>query len=67
MQDLDLQVDTPEKLADVLRRAAEAFRESQCELQSAWQDDNAGRVWLHIAKALDVAACKVEQAINKYV
>jgi len=65
-RDLDLDVDAPEKVADVLRRAADQYRESQSELQSAWQDKEAGRIWLHIAKALDAAALKVEQSINKY-
>lgn len=66
MNDLDLDVDTPEKVANVLRRAADKFRESESELQSAWQDKFAGRVWRDIAKALDSAAIKVEMAINKH-
>lgn len=67
MADLDLDVDAPEKVADVLRRAADQFRESVGELQSTWQDRSAGKVWGDIAKALDAAAIKVEQAINRHM
>jgi hypothetical protein len=64
---LDLDVDTPEKVAQVLRAAAERFYESEGELQSAWQDRNAGRVWREFAKILERAADQCERAVSKYV
>ena len=63
---LDLDVDTPDKVADVLRRAAERFHESAVELSSAWQDPNAGRVWTHLARILESAADKADKAVEKH-
>lgn len=42
---LDLDVDSPEKVARILRNAAESYYESASELESAWQDRGAGRPW----------------------
>lgn len=58
---LNLDVDAPDKVAAVLRAAADAYTESHAELQSAWQDKNAGREWPAIAKILDQAAAKIEK------
>jgi hypothetical protein len=64
---LDLDVDCPEKVPQVLRRAADRFRESTGELQSAWQDEHAGKVWTAIATVLDRAAGSCETAIKKHL
>jgi len=66
MLDLDLNVDAPDKVAAVLRRAAEAYYATESELQAAWQDRTAGRVWREMAKALERAAIRCEQANNLY-
>jgi len=64
---MDLDVATPEEVSEVLRAAADKFRESQSELQSAWQDRNAGRVWGEFAKILESAAAKCDAAVFKHV
>jgi len=61
---LNLDVDTPEKVAPVLRRAAEAFFDAAGELESAWQDPHAGRPWQRIAKILDACAEKIDAALE---
>jgi len=43
------------------------FRESNSELQSAWQDRNAGNVWTALAKILERAADSCDKAIAKHV
>ena len=63
MRDLDLDVDAPDKVADVLRAAAEAYEESATELQSAWQDREAGRPWSRIARILERAADQIEKVL----
>ena len=60
MKNLDLDVDAPDQVAPVLRRAAEAYEESATELNSAWQDKSAGWPWHVIATVLKVAAKKIE-------
>jgi hypothetical protein len=67
MSQLDLDVDVPEKVPVALRRAVEHFEEAFSELQSAWQDRNAGRVWHEFAKILDRAADSCDRAIDKHV
>jgi hypothetical protein len=67
MDDLDLDVDKPEDVAKVLRRAAVKYREATPELQSAWQDPNAGKVWAAFARILDRAAEQCEDAVDKFV
>jgi hypothetical protein len=64
---LDLDVDSPEKVPQVLRRAADQFRQSTDELKSAWQDQHAGKVWTAIATILDRAASSCEQAIQEHL
>lgn len=63
---LDLDVAVPDQLANVLRRAAENFNQSYSELQSAWQDQQAGRVWAEFAKILERAAGQCDRACDKY-
>ena len=62
---LNLDVETPEQVAIVLRRAATAYAASAADLRSAHQDSNAGRPWERIARALDLTAIRVEQIINQ--
>lgn len=61
----DLDVDTPEKVPEILRQAAEAYDSSQGELQTAWQDKKAGHVWSKIAIVLENAADKIERYVRK--
>jgi len=61
MADLDLDVDAPDKVSDILRDAAEDYYESASELGSAWTDRSAGRVWTRIAKILEAAADKIDK------
>jgi hypothetical protein len=62
----DLDVAAPEQLAKVLRDTADKFRQSTLELQSAWQDPQAGRVWSEFARILERAADQSEKACDKY-
>jgi hypothetical protein len=62
--DLDLDVDAPDKVAPVLRRAAEKFYESASELEAAWQDKAAGRPWIKIAQILERAANSIDKALQ---
>lgn len=64
---LDLNVDAPDKVALVLRAAAQAFAESEVELQAAWGEPSAGRVWRELAKIMDRAADSAERACAKWV
>ena len=62
---MDLAVDSPEAVADVLREAAEQYRESAAELESAWQEKAAGRPWTQIAGLLDGCADRIEKAVGR--
>ena len=64
MKSLDLDVDSPDEVPKVLRAAAEAYQESASELVSAWQDREAGRPWITIARVLEDAARKIEERID---
>jgi hypothetical protein len=63
---LDLDVSNPEELPRVLRATAEKYRASAAELQAAWQDDNAGRVWSAFADTLERAAERADRDIAKH-
>jgi hypothetical protein len=63
---LDLNVSSPEHVAQVLRAAADAYRQSCLDLQEAWQDDNAGLVWSKLAEVLEAAANKADKTCDKY-
>lgn len=60
---LDLDVDRPEDIPQVLRNAAEEFYEAESELKSAWQDPQAGKVWTKIAKILERAASQIDKIL----
>ena len=55
----------PEDVAQVLRRIADMFNESATELSSAWQDNQAGKVWGDYAKIMERAAESCEKARTK--
>lgn len=61
----DLNVASPEELPQVLRRAADVFRESHEQLKLAWQDPTAGLEWAKFARILDRAAASAEKAIER--
>jgi hypothetical protein len=63
--DLDLNVAAPEDLPKVLRYAADCYYESRGDLSAAWQDMEAGRIWLKLAKLLEATAVKAEEIIRK--
>jgi hypothetical protein len=60
--DMNLDVDAPDRVPKVLRRAAEAFFESAGELDAAWQDKS-GDIWAKIAQVLESAAVKIERML----
>jgi hypothetical protein len=63
----DLQdADTPESVAIILRNAASRYRESVPELQAAWGDVDAGKIWDKIAKCLETAANRCDKITSNY-
>jgi hypothetical protein len=63
---MNLNVMSPDQVSRVLRDAADAFNQSASDLASTWQDDNAGRVWLELAKILESAADRADRACAKH-
>jgi hypothetical protein len=61
----DLDVSAPDQVPNVLRQAAQAYRESSGELASAWQDTGAGAVWNDLARVLERAADSADKALAK--
>ncbi len=57
---------SPAAVPALLREAARQYNESAAELQSAWQDENAGRAWVELAKILDAAADKADKSNAKH-
>jgi hypothetical protein len=64
-RNLDLDVDSPDKVIGVLENAVDAFYESASELESAWQSKAAGRPWNVVARRLDKAARDIERDLRK--
>lgn len=62
---LDLDVIAPHQVAIALRRAADNYRSGATELQTAWQDPNAGKCWEDFAGILERAADACEKARAK--
>jgi hypothetical protein len=58
--------DAPEKVAIILRRVADKYRESTGELQSAWGDQGIV-IWDKLATILERAARSCETAVSRYV
>lgn len=63
---MNLDVDSPDKVAVALRKAAEMYRDSEIDLQATWQDSHAGRVWRELAKILERAASACDKACETY-
>ena len=63
MLDQDLNVDHPDKVATILRNAAQAAYEAAGELSAAWQDKTAGAPWNVVAKELERCATRIEDRI----
>jgi hypothetical protein len=63
--DMNLDVDAPEKVADVLTAAATAYQVSAVELSAAWQDHQIPKIWTAIASELDLAAWKIEKLVKR--
>jgi hypothetical protein len=64
---LDLaDVSSPAEFSEVLRAAAQDFRESDAELCAAWQNDTAGRIWRKFASILEHAAAKADKAAERH-
>jgi hypothetical protein len=61
MQNTDLDIDSPDKVSNILRSTADVYRESATELESAWQDKHAGKAWIEIAAILDRAADSIDE------
>ena len=53
----------PEAIPTVLRFAADKMLEQAAELESAWQDKNAGKPWGMIALELQRAADRIESKL----
>jgi len=62
---LNLDVDSPEKVAVVLLDACDAFRASASDLESAWQDAFAGQPWELIARELERASARITAILAK--
>lgn len=70
--DIDFDVESPDQvpdrldeLANALSRIADTYRESQSELQSAWQDSGAGACWPRIASRIDIIARSISRAARR--
>ena len=61
----DLSVAVPEEVEKVLQTVADMFYESATELSSAWQDNNAGKVWADYARIMERAAASCAKARAK--
>ena len=55
------EVATPEDAIQQMRDAAQAYNEAAAELQAAWQDDDAGKVWEILAYDLEAAADRAQE------
>lgn len=61
-RNLDLDVDAPDKVPAVLRRAAQTFYESDAELMAAWQQG--ATPWRYIAQRLETVADQIERRVR---
>lgn len=60
---LNLDVQHPDQVPGVLRRAAQAFGEADAELQAAWQQGPTP--WDYIARRLETVADQIERRFVK--
>lgn len=51
---------------DMIREIAQTYREDAAELQSAWQDPKAGKIWEIFGRELEAIADKIERMWNEY-
>ncbi len=63
--ELNLDVDTPDQVADVLNAAVVAYHASAVELAALWQDRKIPMIWAEIAGELDIAAWKIGKIIKQ--
>jgi hypothetical protein len=63
--ELNLDVDAPDKVADVLTAAACAYQASAVELSAIWQDRHIPMIWAVIAGELDIAAWKIAKIVKQ--
>jgi hypothetical protein len=63
--ELNLDVDAPDQVADVLTAAASAYQASAVELTAIWQDRHIPMIWAAIAGELDLAAWKIEKIVKQ--
>jgi hypothetical protein len=63
--ELNLDVDTPDKVADVLTAAANAYQASAAELSAIWQDRHIPLIWAEIAGELDIASYRIAQIVKR--
>ena len=63
--EMNLDVDTPDRVAGVLTGAATAYQASAVELCAAWQDRHIPMIWAAIASELDIAAWKIEKLVKQ--
>jgi hypothetical protein len=63
---LDLDVDSPDQVASVLRAAAERYINDSMDLDAAWQSKTAGQPWrtIAIAQILERAADSIDKHIS---
>lgn len=61
----NLDVADPDSVPTVLETVANFYRESAGELESAWQDRYAGKIWEDFAQILDRAAEQCRKALAK--
>jgi hypothetical protein len=60
----NLDCDTPDDVPTVLESVAQHYRQSAAELQSAWTDPSAGKIWADFARILDRAAESCRKAMR---
>ncbi len=63
-KNLDLDVDHPDKIAAILRAAADTFYQASEDCKANWQDTNAGRPWTQAAKILERAAAQIANTVG---
>jgi len=62
--ELNLDIDAPDKAADVLKTAAIAYQASAVELAASWQDRKIPMIWAEIAGELDIGSRSSSSAIR---
>lgn len=60
---LDLDVATPEEVADILERASDEYRQTACDLACAWGESGRNPTWIKLANILADAAEKCREAL----